>query len=471
MVKEKKNVLFAPVGTSDPVRGGYDGPIIHICRHFKIDKIYLVFTDKMWESHLADDRYRNALKDLYNGIEGKFEGMGKEIEIVEPIHLNVDDASDYDVFAKYYRDILDRIERENEGDNIFANLTSGTQQMGISLCNEIIASSRDIVLIQVKSPEDGPNLPNDYKKIGNPEHPLLDDSGEYKEIKVTDNRCRIIDLHTLRVNTLEKRIKALIDIYEYESCLKIMEVEKYFKDKDIIELLTFGKEYSRGRIKQAYGSLSKTACASIVKYDDEMEKILNGYNYLLINNELGRISEFSLRLTSILYNAIFLLVGEKNVMQFSKKDKYGVYRIKSNEFNKLCPNYRKNTRESAPDSSGGGPYLAYKHLSDYYYENSSDVDKEKLFSECLLPLREVERKVRNNIAHDSFEISKEEYKDKSGITTDETIELIKNLIKIIPHANISEEKFNIYKLLNEKLYYAIAKYKNEVVYENLYGNL
>ena len=42
-----KRILFTFAGNTDPTRGGHDGPIIHICRHYSPDKIYLILTKEM----------------------------------------------------------------------------------------------------------------------------------------------------------------------------------------------------------------------------------------------------------------------------------------------------------------------------------------------------------------------------------------------------------------------------------------
>ena len=37
-----KKILLTFAGNTDPTRGEHDGPIIHICRYYKPDNIYLI---------------------------------------------------------------------------------------------------------------------------------------------------------------------------------------------------------------------------------------------------------------------------------------------------------------------------------------------------------------------------------------------------------------------------------------------
>ena len=40
--ENKERVLLTFAGNTDPTRGNYDGPMLHICRYYRPKKIYLV---------------------------------------------------------------------------------------------------------------------------------------------------------------------------------------------------------------------------------------------------------------------------------------------------------------------------------------------------------------------------------------------------------------------------------------------
>lgn len=43
------DILFTCAGTTDPVRGGHDGGILHIMRHYRPEKVYLFLSKEMVE--------------------------------------------------------------------------------------------------------------------------------------------------------------------------------------------------------------------------------------------------------------------------------------------------------------------------------------------------------------------------------------------------------------------------------------
>ena len=59
-----KKVLLTFAGNTDPTRGQHDGPIIHICRYYKPEKIYLILTKEMEERDEAPyNIYEKAIKE------------------------------------------------------------------------------------------------------------------------------------------------------------------------------------------------------------------------------------------------------------------------------------------------------------------------------------------------------------------------------------------------------------------------
>ena len=44
-------ILLTAVGTTDPIRGGYDGPVLHIARVYQPEKIVLIYSEEMYKKH------------------------------------------------------------------------------------------------------------------------------------------------------------------------------------------------------------------------------------------------------------------------------------------------------------------------------------------------------------------------------------------------------------------------------------
>ena len=55
-----KQVLFSCVGTSDPIRGEHDGPMLHIVRNYRPEAVWLFLTPEMAQLSAADGRLENV---------------------------------------------------------------------------------------------------------------------------------------------------------------------------------------------------------------------------------------------------------------------------------------------------------------------------------------------------------------------------------------------------------------------------
>ena len=49
-----KKYLFSPIGNTDPIKYLYDGSMLHICRYYKPDVVYLYLSKEMAENHDLD---------------------------------------------------------------------------------------------------------------------------------------------------------------------------------------------------------------------------------------------------------------------------------------------------------------------------------------------------------------------------------------------------------------------------------
>ena len=61
--QNKERVLLTFAGNTDPTRGNYDGPMLHICRYYRPKKIYLVLTSEMQKRN-ENKIYEKAIKEI-----------------------------------------------------------------------------------------------------------------------------------------------------------------------------------------------------------------------------------------------------------------------------------------------------------------------------------------------------------------------------------------------------------------------
>lgn len=129
--------LISFVGDSDPLRNNHDGPLLHLARCLKPQKIVLIHSQR---SVQKNDRVCQALRSIT--------GYEPEIEINKEIISN----DDVFIFDKMF-DILYRIIKNyRENENIILNLTSGTPQMISAMFSVNRLSDLNVRAYQVETP-------------------------------------------------------------------------------------------------------------------------------------------------------------------------------------------------------------------------------------------------------------------------------------------------------------------------------
>ena len=107
-----RKILFSPLGKTDPISNKHDGSMLHICRIYKPDKVYLYMSKEILQDHESDNRYVFCLEKLGELLNHNF-----EIEIIERPELVY--VHKLDDFYEEFKRCLQEIERENEGGILF----------------------------------------------------------------------------------------------------------------------------------------------------------------------------------------------------------------------------------------------------------------------------------------------------------------------------------------------------------------
>ena len=91
-----KKYLFTPVGNTDPIKYFHDGSMLHICRHYKPDIIYMYLSKEMMDNQKKDNRYIKTLELLSELMNHPF-----QIHVIE--NENMIDVQQYDTFYHVFR--------------------------------------------------------------------------------------------------------------------------------------------------------------------------------------------------------------------------------------------------------------------------------------------------------------------------------------------------------------------------------
>jgi CRISPR type III-A/MTUBE-associated protein Csm6 len=254
-------VLFSPIGNTDPIRDDFDGPMLHIVRHYKPGKIYLFLTKLMGKYDRATDCYARSIFLLYPGcrvektpnIEPGYNSakvyVGNDLvcEIVKE-YTDIADPSDFDAFQSSIAPILDKIYRENQEAEILLNVTSGSPQIQMTLGVEIASSEIKFTPVQVKNPRKAPgtNMKHFDPNKDDLEECFKNNLDSADDLEGVVNRCSIPPIIVLRRSVIRNQVKSLIDSYDYKQAYKLAtDNGKLIKEK-VLQLLKHA--YFRSRL-------------------------------------------------------------------------------------------------------------------------------------------------------------------------------------------------------------------------------
>lgn len=141
-------VLFTPVGGHDPIASFHDGAVLHICRVYRPEKVYLYLSHEMLERSRQDDRYRLSLEKLQQQLGCKMEIRQIERDELTQVQL-------FDTFYTDFDQLLREIHNENPGSTLLVNLSSGTPAMKSALNVISVLAQYPMQAVQVSTPTDG----------------------------------------------------------------------------------------------------------------------------------------------------------------------------------------------------------------------------------------------------------------------------------------------------------------------------
>lgn len=217
-------ILFSPIGNSDPWRNDRDGAMLHIVRHYNLDKVVLYFTRTIWEGN--ENRKGHKIYEWEKIIQTV--SPNTEVEIIIE---NVDNAQDYDVFKEKFHKYLKIIEDSYEDCEIILNVTSGTPQMESTLCLEYIVYPENKKCVQVSTPTKDSNAGIEYS---NPKDKVEEFEIVNEVEKKSEKRCKEINILSFREAMIRSQILGLIDNYDYEGALNLVSNQKSFRNGKLL---------------------------------------------------------------------------------------------------------------------------------------------------------------------------------------------------------------------------------------------
>ena len=430
---DKKKILFSPIGGTDPISNFRDGSMLHICRIYKPDIVFLYLSKEMYDYHTKDNRYLYCLDNLSEMIDHKF-----EIKLIERPELT--SVQDFDYFYKEFETLLREIHEKYEGE-ILLNISSGTPAMKNAL--NIMADFMEIKLhpIQVVTPEGRINSHEEDKDNYDVE--------SYWALNQDNDPDTFYDRTTLIKNRNQmavftiSNIRRLIDACDYPAALDLAKSIHELIPQEAIRLL----EIASARINLDYSGYAK---AGGTKYqfmpvqNGDARSIVEYILILQIKAEKEEYADLLRAITPVFYELCKMVVQRRcgvdmrEVTYVNKKT--GAMRWKD-DLIKLDKKLYDFFIENYGEYRGG--FVASDQLTKMICSFDNNAACKKAFDE----FRAIEETVRNIAAHNLVSITDDWIKSKCGCSAKQIVKKLKSLA-VISGIKITNESWESYTAMN-----------------------
>jgi len=426
--ENKERVLLTFAGNTDPTRGNYDGPILHICRYYKPEKIYLVLTSEMQKRN-ENKIYEKAIKESLENYNPVF----------EYINTDIDNAHLFDIYFDKINEVFNKIKSEYPNAEVLVNITSGTAQMISNLVMYTVdAVNINIIPVQVATPEGKGNtskVVNDSYKVADEKENNFDNIEEFRT-----NRILFPDLRQYSRLLVKNQIKELLKKYEYSTCLELLKRDIFQENTKLNGLLNFANDRrhlkglkSNGKLK----SLNDKRFDKFYYYNKnetvknkvkEWYKIVDYFTLANIKKKSDDVAGYTIMLEPLIVN-IYLsilrdLFGKKISDLFKKDKKTDSYIINISKINNYSGLKEKIERDSGFFELKDSTFVSNKVLVatiKYFIEkNDSGITKKMdldYFSKFSNTLNKV-KDVRNMVAHSLKTINGDDFNSEAKVGID-----------------------------------------------------
>ena len=278
-------ILFSPLGDTDPVRGCYDGAMLHIVRHYQPERVVLFYTHDMAEKERHDHRYTRAVQRLAPECQ------------IEEVFTEIRDAHLYESFSRILPQEVLRIRETFPGSTLLLNLSSGTPQMKTVLA--MLASDMEHCIgVQVAAPARHSNRANEATQDAEDIDALLENNFDNEE--GAENRCEEPPLSAFHYYAERSRILSLIDSYEYAAAGKIARRSALVPPEASL-LLSHAERRSMLLTEEAKAVLREYGGKKLFPFAGKTEELVEYFLMMQIDQETGRLSNLMLRMIPFLY--------------------------------------------------------------------------------------------------------------------------------------------------------------------------
>lgn len=413
-------ILFSPVGGTDPISltNYHDGSLLHICRHYRPDKVIMYMSKEMLDYQEKDDRYMYCLSRL-----DKLQNRDTEYEIIERRELKK--VHEFDYFYQDFRNIIKGIyDNLDDTDTLLINISSGTPAMKSGLLVLQTLGEFPAKMIQVATPEKGINE-HIHKQYDVESLWELDEDNQ----DGADNRCSEVRCPTLSKIKKEEIIKKHISVYDYQAALDAADSLTNEENSQYRDLIYLAYRRLLLDFSEVDKMIQKTGfkCLPVITSSDRkyFEYALN----IDIRLRKKEYVDFIRSITPLVVDLFELILKEQCKI----------------DINKYCDTYKANgTIARKWSMSKLNDSAVLEMLNQYFGTNGESFKGKDIYSIHLKVLidsfsqdnklkkligdvRNVEGSIRNLAAHEIVSVTEASIKNITGFSPESIMDMIKKL--------------------------------------------
>ncbi len=447
-----KTILFSPVGGTDPIATSNcrDGSMLHICRCYRPDQVYLYMSGEILSFQEQDRRYTWCLDRLS-------ERIGQKIEYILEKRPEMERVYDFDLFYQEFRDIIFRIQGQMEpGDRLLLNVSSGTPAMKSALLVLKTLVEFPCTAIQVTTPTKTMN-----SHEGHEEHKdyALEELWELDEDNQDgfENRCIEVKCPTLQHIQQENNIRRLLEKYDYAAAYELALGLPKEMTENYLGLLQMASR----RILLDFSGVDKILLQdkrfALPVRDSGWRKQFEFALTLQVKLKQEEYGDFIRAITPLLwdlYERILAKYTDVRLKQYCELTKEKAWRWKQYG---LEGTEILEALEEKLDEENSVRRFRYGDVSSYHlYKLIWHYAQDRQVAELVKDLRNVESKVRNIAAHQIVSITDDVIQQKTGFTGDQIMKKIRKAV-VCAGLDVRADYWNSYDVMNSAIMRAMSK--------------
>ncbi|MGN8705425.1 type III-A CRISPR-associated CARF protein Csm6 [Bacillota bacterium LCP21S3_D9] len=439
-------VLFSPVGGTDPISENnlHDGSLLHICRCYQPDVVYLYMSKEILNHHKQDDRYLYCLKKLDD-----LQGRSTEYHVIE--RPEMENVQEFDVF---YRDFRSEIQKITSGmskdDSLYLNISSGTPAMKSGLLVLKTLGEFNCTAVQVTTPmremNEHTHRENDIETLW---------SLDYDNQENFVNRCSEVECPTLSMIHQETMLKNLIAKYDYAGALTIAQTMPQEDTSNYLAWLNLAYDRYQLDLKQVSKILGAGSLDFVFPIRDaELCKYFEYALTLQVRMMKREYADFVRALSPILawlFDRIIRTQTTIKIDSFCYRGKDGIRRWSRDKLEGNGQAVLNVLIREFPDFHYGTVYSStFVPLIVNYCSGNS------VLCTLVQDLRTVEKEVRNLAAHEVECITDDTIRKLTGFSANQIMMKVRKAF-YYAEINVREDQWQSYEEMNKKIIAEIGR--------------